>query len=145
MHVMIVADAARARFFTADAELEQLEEVAHLEHPEGRLHGREIYTDGHGRRSGASLDPHTERKQSTDDAFARRVATEATRWQEQGERWIVVAPPAFLGRLRTHLSPQIAGRVVASVHKDLTHVPVHDLGHAVRRALPPLAGLGFHP
>ncbi len=60
-HGIILADAARARFFTADVRLEELEEVLDLVHPESQMAGRETHTDGPGRFRGDTPEPPTER------------------------------------------------------------------------------------
>ena len=138
MHGLIVADAGQARLYTADAALEGVREVVALVHPEARLKGSDIYTDGHGRRSGVMLDPRTGRREHEQETFARFVAAEAASHLATAERWVVVAAPSFLGQLRRFLDDK---RIVAEIAKDLTSLTVHEIGPAVRKQLPPTAGM----
>lgn len=140
-HGLIVADAARARFFTADVRLDQLDEVYDLIHPQAQMSGAETHTDGHGRNRGAPLDPHTDRKQHEERVFARQVGAEALELLSRGEQWIIVAAPSFLGELRRHMPKAVKDRVVAEISKDLSKLPAHELPDAIRRALPPTTGM----
>jgi len=45
------------------------------------------------------------------------------------------------GRLRPELDASFHERVVASLDKDLSRLPTRALGDAIRRALPPTAGM----
>ena len=43
--MIVVADSARARIFTADSASSPLNEIETMAHPEGRMHDREITSD----------------------------------------------------------------------------------------------------
>ena len=141
MHGLIVADAGRARFFTADVRLERLDETFDLIAPEERMQGSDLYTDAQGRDRGSVLSPHTPWRDQQEETFAARVAKQALERLDDGERWIVVAPPKFLGRLRGAFDKRFLDRVVASLDKDYTKMPAHQLGDAIRKGLPPTAGM----
>ncbi len=135
-HGLIVADAGRARFFLSNDRLTPLEEVLDLIAPEERLPGAESISDAPGRNRGSTLTPRTPVKDHRENEFARRVAQQALERVHDAERWIVVAPPKFLGRLRAAFDERFVDRVVATLDRDYSRLPVHDLPDAIRQALP---------
>jgi protein required for attachment to host cells len=141
-HLVVVADAARARIIEADDDLRAWREVDDLVHPEGRARARDLVTDAKvssqafpgGPRSGTeSRDPHEEE----DRRFAKVLATKLHEARVAGryEHLVLVAPPKFLGRVREALDAPTARTVVASIDKDLTRAEVDDVLEAVRREL----------
>jgi len=50
---------------------------------------------------------------------------------------VVVAPPRFLGELRSFLPPQLQGLVAAEIAKDLTKSPPHELQRHLTELLQP--------
>ena len=141
MHCLILADAARARFLTADELVDGLVEVVDLVQPAAHMRSGELYSDGQGRRGNAALEPHTMPRDIQDKAFAHRIADMALERIDDYERLIVVAPPSFLGELRRALPARVSAKVVASIDKDFSSLALHDIGPAVRRHLPPTAGM----
>ncbi|MEM6925505.1 MAG: host attachment protein [Myxococcota bacterium] len=135
-HGLIVADAGRARFFLTNVELRPLDELLALIAPEERLPGAESMSDAPGRKQGSTLTPRTSVKDHREDVFARRVAEHALAQLEEAERWIVVAPPQFLGRLRSAFDPTFLDRIVATLARDYSRLPTHELSDAIREALP---------
>ena len=43
------------------------------------------------------------------------------------DRLVIVAPAPMLGDLRRVLQPEVLGKVIAEVDKDLTKIPTHDV------------------
>lgn len=137
---VVVASSTRCRIFTQhkhNAPLEQLEE---LEHPEGRLHDRELTTDrpgrsfdssGPGRHSmGQPVSP-TEQENLR---FAKTVACRIDQGRKRNsfDRLVLVADPRFLGYLRQGLTPATRSKLTAELHKNLADAdPV-----TIREALP---------
>ncbi|MCA9568781.1 MAG: host attachment protein [Myxococcales bacterium] len=130
MQLLIVADAARARFYTLDDELDITGEVCDLVHPEARMRAGDIYEGDPGRGAGASTP--SDRKEIAAEQFARSVAQEAASRAGTFERLHIAAPPKFLGQLRKALDGSVERKVASTLAKDLTKVPAHDLGKMLR-------------
>ncbi len=141
MHLIIVADSARARFFTADEAIERVEETLDLLHPQAQLKAADVYTDNSGRRGTGSTAPHTSMKDAEAQSFARTVARAALERVDDHERFIIAAPPQFLGALRGAFDARVRSKVVASIDRDFTRVTIHELPRALRRHLSPTAGM----
>jgi protein required for attachment to host cells len=65
-------------------------------------------------------------------AFAKRIAArlEEGRVSSQVDKLVLIAPPKFLGHLRSSLSTAAAGLVALTLDKELTQLPVDKLaGH----------------
>ncbi len=134
---IVVADQAEARFYDAEPPEAALHASGSLRDPTARLHERDLVSDRPGRvferasipgsRRGASAHHDTggERsaRKSAAVAFARRIATELERGQQQRrfDGIVLMANPRFLGLLRQVFSPRLGRCVVAEVPKDLVH------------------------
>lgn len=132
---VVVADGSRARLFNR-LKNRQLEELETLVAPEGRLHEGELVSDrgGHVEAVGGRGHDMAGRsaKEHEAQAFAKRIAArlEEARVASTLERLVLVAPPKFLGHLRSSLSPAAAGMVALTIDKELTQLPVDKLvGH----------------
>ncbi|MEQ8798991.1 MAG: host attachment protein [Salinisphaeraceae bacterium] len=108
---IVVADSARARIFERDGRWQPLAELQGLAHPESRLHHGDLKTGGRGEqqestgRASHASDWSTTPSQQEAKRFAREVADtlHEGRTQNRFERLVLVAAPAFLGRLRDKL------------------------------------------
>lgn len=137
---VVVASSTRCRIFTQRKHSGPLQQVEELDHPEGRLRGRDLASDrpgrsfdsaGHGRHAmGQPVDP-TEHENIR---FAKTVATriDDARKKHRFDRLVLVADPRFLGHLRQGLSPATRHRLSAELHKNLANA---DPG-AIQQALP---------
>jgi protein required for attachment to host cells len=124
---VVVADSSRARILMAEKPGMGLLEIDSLEHPEGRLHEQELTSDlpgrafdsgGQGRHvMGTSVEP----KKQEAIKFAKLVADhlESGRTTGSFSRLYVIAPPAFLGQLRDHLSTSLERIVQGTIDKNL--------------------------
>ncbi len=124
---IIVAESARARIFTVSEIGGKLEEIADLTHPQSRLHDRDLSSDGPGR----TFDSHGEGRHAMEQATdpqereAQAFATEIARHIDSGQResnfdsLVLVAPPKFLGRLRSALSKSVRNAVIGELDKNL--------------------------
>ncbi len=139
-YVVVVADGARARFFSLEeAPIGEggpnLIEHEDLVNPEAEMAGRELYTDEKSGRNKApgggpahGYDDHRERhNEEIEQRFAKNVAAEAVqRVKRHGAvKLILVADKRMLGMLRSALSPD--GFRVAEVPKDLSKLKPHAL------------------
>ncbi len=136
---MLVGDNAACRLFHYLSG-KGLEEVEVLINPDARMAERELVTDGPGhgvnraRQGRFAMQSPTDAKRHASDEFARKVAEhlDAMRRRNELGRLHLIAQPAFLGRLRAHLDPAMAERVVSTLDKDL-----HSLDPAaIREYLP---------
>lgn len=145
---IVVADQTVARFFDVEREAEEPRLAGQLSDPQGRLHDRDFKSDRPGRKFdraplqagrrgatahhgvGGGSEPH--RREAT--LFARRIADELTSAHRAGgfDRLVIMAPPAFLGTLRSALPAAVRKTVAAEIAKDL----VHETPSAVRTYLP---------
>lgn len=137
---VVVASRTRCRIFSQHTHSGPLLQVEELDHPEGRMHGRELASDrpgrsfdsaGSGRHAmGQTVDPHEQEQ----IRFAKTVATriDVARKQHKFERLVLVADPRFLGHLRQGLSPATRHRLSAELQKNLADADPQ----AIREALP---------
>ena len=149
MHWVLVADASRARLFSANDTLTAFELINDLAHVRARMKGSEVESDDRGRSSGGPHGPHSgmEERESLhhreEQVFAHTLADTLEKGAHDNayERLIVAAAPHFLGVLRGVLPRSVEKRTVATINRDFTHVPDHELGAAIRPHLPDTAGM----
>lgn len=106
---ILVADAARARLFSAERRNGHLTEVAAMVHPASRTFGHNT--------------PERETSHTkVADEFSHALAEllEEGRVEHQYDQLILVAPPKFLGRMRSAISGEVEKLVAESVGKDVT-------------------------
>ena len=136
---ILVADASRARIFTAEKALSPLHEIRTLTSPEARLHEGDLITDKGGRDRNPSAGAHgfnsdDQHKQDNAERFAAQVCQELEVARNAGgfRKLYVVAAPGFLGMLRRHQSPALRSMVAGEVDKNLaTQEPA-----TIRKSLP---------
>lgn len=132
---VVVCDASRGRVFHVGPRRHQWRLVHELEHPEGRAKGRELLSDRPGRmkQSGSALRPAMELPtgphQVESEKFARLISKvlEAGLAEHAYERLVLVAPPHFLGLLRSVLHQNVAKQVEASIDKDYASLDAGEL------------------
>lgn len=136
---VMVADASRARLFSAETAVAPLKEIETLAHPEGRLHEGDLVSDKPGRDRNGVTGSHdvgheSRARDEEDERFAIQVceALEVARNKQRFEKLYVVAAPHFLGLVRKHQSAPLQKLVVKEISKNLvTHSP-----EEIRKALP---------
>lgn len=122
---VVVADGARARFFSTDAEmleLVELPEIANKNHSSHRHHSLGAPDSGH----------HAEERK-----FAAEIAAHLTVEANQHlfRDLVIVAPPHLLGDLREALPKQVATHVTATIPRDLVSDERHALAKHLRTLL----------
>lgn len=124
---VVVADASRARFFTADKPADGLTEAETLTNPEGRLHEGDLVADRGGRISAGEGSRHGYGAgNSVKEETTNRFAAEVCRHLEKGRnsrafgKLYVMAAPQFLGLLRKHQSDGLRGLISNEIANDLT-------------------------
>jgi protein required for attachment to host cells len=124
---IIVADACRARFFSAAKPAGPLLEIETLSNPQARLHEGDLVSDKSGRdsdRNGSShgLGGANSAKEETANRFASEVCAhlEDGRQRKAFSKLYVLGAPAFLGMLRKHQSAGLRNLISDEIAKDLT-------------------------
>jgi len=125
---LLVADAGRARLFSADDSRGPLKELHEIIDPNGRARDQDLVTDRPGRTFDSAgqgrhaMEPSTDPSETEAIGFAKSLTEtmDAARVHGRFEYLGLVAPPAFLGHLRKSLSDETARHVVLEVDKDLT-------------------------
>lgn len=142
---ILVSHRAGAQLLALDRKSRHLIALRNWEHPEGRLHAQELEEN----RSGRKSDPPTHGSRTNGRAFGARNqcaedfacqlarSLDELRHQRAFEHLVLVAPPRFLGRLRSKLSTPTAATVVGTLSKDL---PSGD-PKEVERLVQPFLGL----
>ena len=126
---VLVAHEAGARLFENQGPGKGLDLVDEIDHPEGRMRDGELVSDRPGRSfrkdSGdprrASMSQNEGPHERVVATFARELANrlQQGRVRNEYQRLVLVAPPRFLGLLRSSLDAPTAQLVVGSLHKDL--------------------------
>lgn len=131
---IVTADGGRVRVFENRGPGKGLVPVAGLTVEDAHLRTRDINADRPGRTASqghvSAMEPPSDAAAQREQAFARAVAETLHQRFAGGafSRLIIAAAPTALGHLRTALGPALDGAIVAEVHKDLTKVPLADLG-----------------
>ena len=133
--MIVVADSARARIFTADSAHSPLNEIETMAHPEGRMHEQDMVSDMPGKDSGKggggdhAFQEKIEPKEEEMIEFAKRLADylDETCKANKLNKLLLVAAPAFLGELRTHLSKETSEKIVFELDKNLAQYSIEDI------------------
>ena len=133
--MIVVADSARARIFTADSANSPLNEIETMSHPEGRMHEQDMVSDMPGKGSGKggggdhAYQEKIEPKEQEMIVFAKRVADylDDARKANKLNKLLLIAAPAFLGELKTHLSDETSKNIVFELDKNIAHHSVEDI------------------
>ncbi len=136
---VVICDASRCRIFEVGPRRDQWRMLQSIEYPQGRAKGQELLTDKPGRnqqsRSGVrpAMEPTTQPHEVEVERFALQIAKllEARLAENAYERLALVAPPHFLGTLRSTLSANLAKHVVLSLDKDYTSLEPAELAERV--------------
>lgn len=132
---VIVIDSAKARVLHTTSKTSPLIEFAVLEHPESRMHTRELTSDLPGRDSNRTglgkhrMDSATDPKQQELIEFGREIAgyLKDLLNSKTVNQLMIVAAPAFLGILREQLPQGVANAVTFELDKNLTNHKPHEI------------------
>jgi protein required for attachment to host cells len=126
---ILVAHDAGARLFENEGPGKGIEMVEEIDHPQGRERDRDFDSDRPGRAFRKnSADPRRAAMSRSESPHERDVAAFARtltqklqhgRTSNRYDRLVLVAPPRFLGLLRSSLDGPTAQLVVGSLDKDL--------------------------
>jgi protein required for attachment to host cells len=133
---ILVANSSHARIFSSEngAASNDWKLVHELEHPESRLHSRELRQRLDLANAGTSYRPSQEvqpdgRQEHEAKKFAAEVAQTLERglYENQCEELVLVSPPEFLGMVREKLGKRALTKVSATLDVDYSKLPERDL------------------
>lgn len=130
---VVVADAARARFFGVEGTMTGLAEIMDLSHSESMQHASDMASDApgmtsvKGMQSKFGMDEIVSPKEEEAIRFAKQVADTLYQGLAGFDRLYLIAAPHFLGLLRKDLDKAVQAKVAAEIDKDLTHHSVGDI------------------
>ena len=139
---VVVANAARARFFERDPENKAMRELSSFVHPQSRLKGQALGHDRPGKAQKGStastaFPPHTDLHQKEHAEFAHELAQrlEEAALAHSYPRLSIMASNPFLGELKAQLGAATHRLLQATVALDLTAYEGTELEHRVAQAL----------
>jgi protein required for attachment to host cells len=141
---VLVCDAAKARIFEIRQEDPAWHVVDVVLHEGSRRKASELVGGRSGSRSSEgrsvhhnALAPASSPKEVEKDGFAHTLATtldQAMRSARFG-KWVLVAPPHFLGLMRKELTSELEKHLLTTVDKDFNDLDVHELSGRLRDAV----------
>lgn len=141
---VVVADSSRARIFVAETAIAPLAEIKAFEHPQGRMHDRDLTSDLPGRSFDSkgnarhAMEPHTDPKHEQAVEFAREIAAylDAGRNNKDYAQLAIVAAPSFLGLLREQMNGQLSKLVSYELNKNLSQMNAVDIRKHMPERIP---------
>jgi protein required for attachment to host cells len=141
---VLVCDAAKARVFEIQGGDPTWHIVDLVLHEGSRSKASDLVGGPSGTRSSEGISVHhnalapaSSPKEVEKDGFAHTLATtldQAMRSARFG-KWLLVAPPHFLGLMRKELTSELEKHLVTTVDKDFNHLAVHELSERLRDAV----------
>ena len=133
--LIVVADASRARFMTAETRKGPLIESSDFVHNASRQREQQLTSDAKGTGKDAtgygnhSMGHENESHKLHKESFARELSAEIDKVLQTGEtgRIYILAAPVFLGMLRKFLSKQAMKIIAGEVQKDLVSHRIEEI------------------
>ena len=133
---VVLADGARARILANEGPGTGLTEIEEWSSAEARKPTRDLGTERPGRVhesatfGGHAMTPKADWHDAAETEFARNLAHYLKSNVDTGafDQIVLVAPPRALGVLRQEIDAATANRVKSEINKDLTRIPLADLG-----------------
>ena len=140
---VLIADGAQARILQYSGPSKGLVQLDGLKFEDAHLRNREIMADRPGRAFSSAgygrsaIEPRTDPADYRETEFLRAVAERINQKCLAGafRRLVIAAAPQALGELRRFLTPATMETVAAEIPKDLTTVPILQLGKHFEGAL----------
>jgi protein required for attachment to host cells len=139
---IVLADAATARMYEAQAGRRDWKLIAELAHPQSREKESELGRDKPGRvkqstGSRAAMEPPTPRKEVEIEKFARQIAKtlDDALVRKAYDRLVLAAPPEFVGVLRGLLPERVEQCIAATVEKDYLHLDLPEARERLEQQL----------
>jgi protein required for attachment to host cells len=141
---VLVCDAAKARFFEVSEGATPWRLLSEVFHEESRSKAAALATDRSGSRSSKggsvhhdALAPASSPKDVEKEHFARELGKtleEAMR-SARFHRWVLVAPPHFVGLVERQLTPELRKSLLATLDKDLNHLDARALAEKLHESV----------
>lgn len=135
---ILVGNASRMRLFSADERGEDWKLLEEFHHEESRAHSSDLRAQRDNPNAGTLHGPPVEgepngRQELEHERFARELSARLDKGVDQHsfERFILAAPPAFLGKLRKALSKRALQRLMMDLDADFSNVPSRELPNRV--------------
>lgn len=140
---IVIADAGRAVIMGKFDESDRISVVRGLDNPSGRQHTSELVSDQSGRMekkqgcTRSAMDPHTEPHEKQAINFAHHICQiiEDGANNHKFDQFILIAPPHFLGLLKSTLGAPMQKSLVMCQAKDFAHATLEELDQYVRELL----------
>ncbi|SER22103.1 Protein required for attachment to host cells [Nitrosomonas sp. Nm51] len=132
---ILSANSGNAKLFSADTPIGPLTEIETFDNPDARAKKSDLSSD----RAGRSFDSYGEGRHAMEVEvnpheheqirFAKLLVdrVEQGRLKNKFDRVVIVAAPAFLGLLRTNLSPALSSLLSLEIDKDYTALKTDEL------------------
>lgn len=131
---LVITNTSACRIFEYQKKEKKLSLIRELFHPESKLKGMDLMTDGpgHYKTDGSgrgSYMPHEEPKEIEIEQFAREIAhvLDHGKATNQFQDLILVIPPHMNGLIHQHLDHQLKNCVLNNIVKDYTHLKEHEI------------------
>jgi protein required for attachment to host cells len=140
---VVLADGARARILENTGPGTGLVELEAWESAEARKPTRELGTErpGRGHESATegrhAIAPHSDWHEAEKANFASDLARYLKQHGDAGkfDELVLAASPRTLGELRKSIDPATADRVTTEINKDLTNIPMAEIGSHLEEAV----------
>jgi protein required for attachment to host cells len=141
---VLVCDAAKARVFEIRDGDPTWHAVELVLHEGSRSKASELVGGPSGTRSSEgrsvhhnALAPASSPKEVEKDGFAHTLATTLDQAMRSARfrKWVLVAPPHFLGLMRGELTSELEKHLLTTVNKDFNDLAVHELSERLRDAV----------
>jgi len=132
---VLVAESSRAKIYAGKGLRAPLTEIEDFIHPQGRLHEGDLVSDSAGSDGGSIgqgrhvLDDETNAREKEAVVFARELASylDVERGNEAFKSLVIIAPPTFLGLIRSCLSEDVRRMVSQQIDKNLIHKSAEEI------------------
>ena len=141
---VLVCDAAKARVFEIRDGDPTWHAVELVLHEGSRSKASELVGGPSGTRSSEgrsvhhnALAPASSPKEVEKEGFAHTLAKTLDQAMRSARfrKWVLVAPPHFLGLMRKQLTSELEKHLLTTVHKDFNDLAVHELSERLRDAV----------
>jgi protein required for attachment to host cells len=141
---ILVCDAAKARFFELRHGDAAWHAVSVVIHEASRSKANDLVGGPSGTRSSEgrsvhhnALAPSASPKEVEKEGFAHTLATtlDAALRSARFRRWVLVAPPHFLGLVRKELTRELEKHLLTAVDKDFNDLSAQELSERLRDAV----------